>query len=248
VAAEQRLAELERQQRNRVAIHQAASMHNANVVKRFLANPGELASVAANTGSPRIEVKQMGKIWNASTSRSVPPAASFRVNADGDGKLVMGERVSTAIALTGVQEGHEDEDIEVIIVTGEGEHQESFLKSILKNQRAAFGDKDIVVAQTLKHLGELMSDKQEWEESEDYFREAFEILKDKAADNPQFLSEIRVRLIDALRKQGHLEKAVKELRDLKINLDDVEIPEKLSDLMGRLKIEVQQAEEDDRDR
>ena len=240
VAAEQRLAELERQQRNRVAIHQAASTHNANVVKRFLANPEKLAGVTANVDLPSLEVKRMGNIWNASTIELKPSFSSRQTRTTYNAEFSAGEPIAVTQM---IGDDQDEKDIEVIIVTGEGDDRESLLKSILKNQRAAFGENDVVVAQTLKQLGDLMSDKEQWQQSEAYLREAFEILKEKADDNPRFLSEIRVQLVNALKKQGNLEKAVVELRELKNNLSDADVPGKLTDMMDRLKIEVQRTGE-----
>ena len=113
------------------------------------------------------------------------------------------------------------------------------LKSILKNQREAFGKRDVLVAGTLNQLGQLMSEKKNWQQSETYFREAFEILKDQAKDNPR-LSAIQIKLANVLKNQGNWKKAIAELQSIKDDLRNVELPEEISGLLNNIKLEIRQ--------
>ena len=128
----------------------------------------------------------------------------------------------------------ENANIEVIVMADENEDKESLLKSILHHQQQAFGRKDVLVARTLNQLGEVASECKEWKQSEEYFREAFEILKTKASDKQQ-LSAISMKLVNALEKQGDLKKVVAEIQDIKHEFENSELKVELSGLLEKVK-------------
>ncbi len=256
VVEEQRekLVELERKQRNRVAIHEAAATVSANNVKRFLANGFFVdAEKAGPSVRPAIQVRPIGSYWpSAPDGSNTTSVISTTVNRTGTTKREPQARMSfkgpahvgndrvdglPAEKMWMFNDDQENENIEVIVMAGEDECQESLLKSILQNQRKAFGDRDIIVAQTLQQLGELTSGKQNWEQSEKYFREALEILKDTAHDNKQ-LGNIRLKLVNALEKQGDLKQVFGELQEIKQNFESSQLHDDVNDLLKKFKSEL----------
>lgn len=258
LAAEKRLAELERKQRNRVAIHQAASTYNANMVRQYLADGPLVASETPGAPArPVIRVQPMNSYWHDtsddSTTVSVSSKPVVEINLDQRVQLKaensgpagsQGSKHVGSVAFNGpagekrskwfFSDDQENANIEVIVVSGEHECKETLLKSILQNQRKAFGGRDVIVARTLQQLGELTSGTQNWEQSEKYFREAFDILKETAGDKQQ-LAAVRMKLVNALEKQGHLKKVVDELQDLKTNFEQSELHDDVTGLLDKIK-------------
>ena len=132
-----------------------------------------------------------------------------------------------------------DSEMEVVLVTNDENHecQVQLLQSILDRQRAALGPKDIIVARTLNQLGEVMSNRKNWQESEEYFREAFEILKDAADENPR-LHEIRLKLAKTLKNKGDIASAVEELKDCKDTIEKMDLEKELTGLLKKVKSEI----------
>jgi tetratricopeptide (TPR) repeat protein len=258
-AAERQLAALERKQRNRVAIHQAASEYNANMVKQYLANgtPGNVRA-SGEPASPVIQVKPIGSYWSRSAGDANTISISSRSTNEkrlDDAKFLSDSSVGQAdspqtdfvsdVAFRGPADGQlsrwsfcddpENAKIEVIVVSDEHACEETLLKSILENQRKAFGGRDIIVARTLEQLGELTSGDQDWEQSEKYFREALEIFKESAPDKKQ-LAAIRLKLVKALEKQGHLKKVMNELQDLKQSFEQSELHDDVTNLFKKINL------------
>ena len=177
----------------------------------------------------------MGNYWEPMQVKPNPRSTSKRTRTKTLVGLAPAHKPSALI----FENDQENCNIELIVVSNENEHEEALLKSILQNQRKAFGRQDILVANTLSQLGELMSHNKQWPQSEVYFREAFEILKEKAKDNPQ-LSEIRIKLVNALTKQGNWKTAIAEFQDIKEHLEDIEIPDEVSGLLDKIKLEIHQ--------
>jgi serine/threonine protein kinase len=249
--AEKQLGELERKQRNRVAFHQAASSHNADMVKKYLAEIPDIPGDLRNGPRPVIQVKPMGSYWETtkpdSALKSKPKSAlkSEPKSALKSSEIVTRTKPSFVDSpvsehSTGIFEGDEDNaNIEVIVVSDQSENRESLLKSILHNQRKAFGGQDVLVAQTLNQLGELTSDSEKWGQSEEYFREAFEILNQTANDKQQ-LSAVRMKLVNALEKQGNFKHMIAELQDIKENSQHSEVHDEVSGLLDKIKLQLRQ--------
>ena len=230
--AEKQLAELERKQRNRIAFHQAASSHNADMMKKFIAEtPGVESRIAPR---PAIQLRPLGSYWKSKQNfpKGNPTITGMRSN-NSVGSLPENQ------SRTWMFDDGQGDNIEVIVAADDTENQESLLKSILHHQRQAFGGQDVLVAQTLNQLGELTSDRQKWKQSEQYFREAVEILK-KSADDTEQLSSIRQKLANALRKQGDLKKVVAEIQVIKEEIQESETYGKLNGLFENLKSSIRQ--------
>ncbi len=238
LAAERQLAELERKQRNRVAIHQAAATYNADMVKRYLANVSNDHANAPNEfKSPAIQLRTMESFWEPTTA-NYPVAGSPLKCSQSETLVAFAPDHQPAPFV--FDNDPDNCHIEVICVADEkSENEETLLKTILKNQREAFGKRDVLVAGTLNQLGQLMSDKKNWQQSESYFREACEILKDQAENNPQ-LSAIQIKLAHVLKNQGNWKKAIAELQSIKDDLRNVELPEEISGLLNNIKLEIRQ--------
>lgn len=238
VTAEKQLAELERKQRNRVAFHQAASSHNADMLKKYLADFPDGGGDAPKAPMPVIQLKPMSNYWKP---KRLAPANKFTAIVT---RRALESSSANQRSTWMFDDDQENEKIEVIVVSDENENKESLLKSILYHQRKAFGGQDVLVAQTLNQLGELTSDCKKWKQSEEYFREAVEILKKTAIDTEQ-LSAIRLKLVNALEKQGDLKKVVSELQEIKENFQDSKAHEKLNGLLENIKSKVRQSKSDD---
>jgi tetratricopeptide (TPR) repeat protein len=238
VTAEKQLAELERKQRNRVAFHQAASSHNADMLKKYLADFPDGGGDAPKAPMPVIQLKPMSNYWKP---KRLAPANKFTAIVT---RRALESSSANQRSTWMFDDDQENEKIEVIVVSDENENKESLLKSILYHQRKAFGGQDVLVAQTLNQLGELTSDCKKWKQSEEYFREAVEILKETAIDTEQ-LSAIRLKLVNALEKQGDLKKVVSELQEIKENFQDSKAHEKLNGLLENIKSKVRQSKSDD---
>ena len=96
------------------------------------------------------------------------------------------------------------------------------------------------MAQTLNKLGEFTSDCENWKQSEEYFREAVDILKDTANDKQQ-LSAIRMKLINVLEKQGDFKQVVTELQDLKENFEHSATREKFDGLLDKIQLKIRKS-------
>ena len=238
--AEQQLAELERKQRNRVAIHQAASSHNAVMVKKYLAENSGAKDANKRRGRPEIQVQPLKSYWSPTSRVATSRASVVSAQAESDAVGTMDLDDSNWM----FEDDRENGDIEVIVLSNENENKESLLKSILQHQKEAFGDHDVLVAQTLNKLGEITSSGGNWMESEKYFRQAVEILKQTANDERQ-LAAVRGKLAAALEKKGDLEKLAKGIHDIKESLERSEFNGDISGLFESIKRTVRRPQNSD---
>lgn len=272
LAAERELAELERTQRNRVALLQGASDHNARQLKRLILKPRSAGDGAVGAITrPAFQVKPMGSYWKTSTNsfseNEVATAVTVRSPMQMNFKGATNQRMTGLNQLNQAElnslnhvavntqgnsspqgtwtfcQDQESANIEVIVVAGEQECEESLLKSILANQRKAFGHRDVIVARTLQQLGELTSGEQNWKESEQYFREALEILKESGPDKRQ-LDQIRAKLVNALEQQGRLQKVVDEFKELKHDFEHSEIHDEVTGFLKNMKLKIGDSDRD----
>ncbi len=217
-----RIAELERKQRNRAAMNQAAAVHNINMVKRFFDKP---ESWDGQNPPPKFQFAPMASVWKmpsppVNPQASAPPAATAA--GPRSGSL---NQLSVVVGNDGA-----GDEVEVVMVYDDPQCRTELLKMVLKQQREVFGDQDVVVAHTLQQLGELFSDQENWRESEDCLRKAFEIFKHQGV-NSDSLPEIRLKLAEALKKQGHLQQAMEELKDCEQTLEKMKIPRQFTKIM-----------------
>ena len=89
----------------------------------------------------------------------------------------------------------------------------------------------------MNQLGEVMSNRENWQASEEYFREAFDILKDAADENPR-LHEIRLKLAKALKNKGDFASAVAQLKDCKDTIEKMDLEKELTGLLRKVKSEM----------
>lgn len=219
IAAEKRLAQLEREQRNRVAIHQATALYNADMMKRYM----QRARQAGDVGEPGgMQFVPLASLLDGSQPRPPQP------NIPGQPIVEIPQPPAAIMGHAGIMEAdamvsaaRDDDDLQIVMCEDEQECQASLLKNILKQQKAAFGENDVMVAVTLNKLGELMSKQENWGESAEYFNEAMEILKDTAEEHPELL-RIRSNLAKVINNQGDVKQAIAELEAAKKTLGEVD--------------------------
>ncbi len=241
LAAEQRLAQLERQQRNQVAIHEATAEHNADMLKKYL------SEAAAN---PEASGPQGMRLVPLTTLLERPPAPEPNAPVNVDRSIPQPPDLeskafppTSAKADTDHELAADMDDLQVVVDMNEGDSQETILKSILKHQQHAFGEKDVLVAATLNKLGQLMSQQKKWEESAKYFDEAVAILKDTAEAHPE-LREIRDDLTRAIKNRGDINQAVGDLKAAKKAFDKLDIQSELHSIWDRVKKELEEKKKD----
>ncbi len=231
MAAEKRLAQLEREQRNRVAIHQAAALHNADMMKKYLVKTTDGTEKANVSG---VQVMSLAKLLKS----DLPPlpGTPFALNQPPPRPPVhaaMPHDPSHAKVFSVVVPNPIANDLE-IVCDDEGECQASVLKSILSKQKEAFGNDDVMLAVTLNSLGELMSEQEKWGESAEYFNEAVEILKDTADEHPELL-KIRENLTKVLQNRGDIKQAIVELQAARKALSDIDLQRDLRTIWDKVK-------------
>jgi serine/threonine protein kinase len=241
MAAEKQLAKLEREQRNRVAISQAAARHNADMFRKYMSKSRDSEIVA--DGTP-LRLIPLNSVWQG--DRPPPPVPSA---TSGGPPVPPAARMETSEPsgpfTFSMANSDPANDLEVVVCPEDPDCEESMLKSILAQQMDAFGKDDVVVAVTLNRLGEIMSQKEKWGESAEYFAEAVEILKETTAEHPE-LGRIRDNLAKVLKNQGDVGQALNELQAAKAALQDLDVQENLKTIWNKVKdgLEKKKAEEE----
>ena len=243
--AESQLAILERKQREQSALNEAIARHNANMVKRIMTPDGERTI----PGEEKFYVKPVSSLWSfhkhdKPDTPGAPDEQPWQMNIRSHSPPVERKQVTL-----GGDFGNEN--IEVVMLADEGASQADLLKCLVKVQRQNFGANDMTVAVTLNQLGEVMAKQKNWKESEQFFREAIGIVNNLAQTDPEYLSEIRVRLVDCLKDKGDWEEAFEELKEFKSEFKDSRFVEDLTRQLEILKsrdFEIETDHDDDSDK
>jgi serine/threonine protein kinase len=215
LAAEKRIAQLEREQRNRLAIQQAASKHNLQMFKGMLADasgktlPPAGADLELMPLSDYLETNFPGICPESEEVDHTPPPPVAALPPDAP-------RIISAANST------PDEELQIVVCPEDPECRERVLKNILQQQQAAFGKKDLFVALTLTELGDLMSQRQRWNESAEYFEEAIDVLKEAAEEHPELL-RIRENLTNVIKNRGDVQRSIEELKSAKEVLQRIDL-------------------------
>ncbi len=232
IAAEKRIAQLERQQRNRVAIHQATAAYNADMMKKYMVRTPVGGEDPNQPGVQFVPLASLLEVPQPTPPQPGVPADPSSVRRHPAVTVSPPRMSSNSISMLG--SARDSDDLQVVVCDDEGDCQASMLKSILKQQKAAFGNEDEMVALTLNQLGELMSKQENWNESAEYFSEAMEILKDTAQEHPE-LMRIKTNLAKVIHNRGNVKEAVSELQAAKQAIDDMDLQKDLQQIWEKFK-------------
>ncbi len=246
-AAERRLAQLERQQRNLVAIHEAAAQFNAENLKVLLAKSNERDADGLPPGVKLISLASMiDSEWNPLAGREAsddipqppgPPEIGIpRLDFNSQPSLDMCPLGEAASACG---------EVMLVVPDGQEDCQEGVLKSILQQQRAAFGTEDVVVAATLQQLGKVMSEQENWQASSEYLSEALAILEKEAAMHPEWI-EFRDRVANYMEGNGNIRQALTDLKSAAQTLQSDEFQDSVRSVLNKIgeKVQSESSKED----
>jgi hypothetical protein len=198
-------------------------MHNAKAMKRLMERTGEENWIEDDAS---IQLVPLASLLETEAPQPPQPAVPG-ITLDMPGAVASDSIPDFDTPAVAVVSTPEDvSDLQVLVCEEGEECRESVLKSILAQQKFAFGEKDIVVARTLNRLGEIMLDEQNLAESEEYFNEAMQILKDAAEDNPE-IKRIKTNLTRVLQNRGDLQKAIVELQAAQKTIREMDLKKSL---------------------